>query len=75
MKAHNKYYQLLIDELETEILRNRNYKDKLILEGRKDKSTIKICEDYINYHQDIISFIERFDKKVYENEKRPSSDN
>lgn len=76
MKVNNKYYQLLIDELEAEISRNIDYRGQLQIQSKKsNKPYIDICTDYIKYHQEIIRFIEKFDKKVYEDEKSPSSDN
>ena len=64
---HSKDYQILVDRLEKEIekLNNRKVEIYQNMEAKHVKE-IQIANDYIDYHNEIISFIKRVDKEVYE---------
>ena len=54
-------YQILIDRLEAEIEKKRNYIRKSEQEG---KST-KVAIEYIKHHVEMIKFIKALDKELY----------
>ena len=64
---HSKDYQILVDKLEKEIEKLNNRKTEIYqnMEAKHVKE-IQIADDYIDYHNEIIRFIKRVDKEVYE---------
>lgn len=70
----SKDFAVLVDRLEKEIMRNREFITKMQFgEVKYDERMIEIAKDYIVYHEEIIRFIKRLDKELAE--ENPSSSN